>query len=55
MLIQITSTYFCCGVVFNNERIIRCAPIVKYMLDWNAERFYDYCIAKHWELAIIPD
>jgi len=52
MLIRITSPYFCCGVVLN-DRIVNCAPIVRYMMGWSAEHFYDYCMSKRWELILM--
>lgn len=50
-LIQISSGYFCAGVVIENDLVIEAAPIVMYMKGWSHERVISYCRRKHW-LAI---
>ena len=42
-LIQLTSNYFCCAVVAMNGVIIEAAPIVSYMIGWDANKFVSYC------------
>jgi len=51
-LIQITSPYFCAGVVLKNNVCIKAAPIVKYMKykKWNTEQITDYCRWKKWKI-----
>ena len=50
MILQIDSGYFCAGVVLDNDRVQRTAPIVKYMLGWTLQRVRDYCERKSWRL-----
>lgn len=46
-LIRITSSYFCCGVIAKNGKITETAPIVKYMIGWDAQKFVNYCKSKN--------
>lgn len=49
-LIRVTSSYFCAGVIAKNEIIINAAPILKYMIGWNAITFKNYCIKKGFKI-----
>lgn len=50
-LIQITAPHFCAGLVAKDGRVIRAAPIIKYMRGWTGQQVADYCREKgwHWE------
>jgi len=53
-LIRITSTYFCCGVEFNEKyKVVKTAPIVKWMKNKEWKFIYDYCKKKGWKLEIL--
>lgn len=41
-LLRIDAPRFCCGVVLRGDRVIRAAPIVRYLLGWNARRLTRY-------------
>lgn len=50
---QIDSGYFCAGVVVDDlGRVIRAAPIVKYMRGWTLKQVEDYCREKRWTLRL---
>ncbi len=51
MMLQITSPYFCAGVIIKEKT----APILKYMLDWNENRIRFYCSQKNWKVEEIED
>lgn len=53
MLVQITSYYFCTGLVVKDDIVVRAAPILKYMLYWSLGRSEEYCRKKGWKLLII--
>jgi len=42
-LVQITSRWFCAGVVLDADVVIEAAPIIKYMKGWSRERVVAYC------------
>jgi hypothetical protein len=46
---QITSRYFCAGIDFLNNVVVRTAPILSYMLGWSWERVTYFCKSKGWE------
>lgn len=47
---QITSPYFCAGVVFNKHMVVvEAAPIIKYMKGWFWADVVDYCNKKGWD------
>ena len=48
---QINAPHFCAGVETRGEKIIRTAPILKYMRGWKAERMIDYCREKGWTVV----
>jgi hypothetical protein len=49
-LLQITSNYFCAGLVSTHGRITLAAPIIKYMKGWPFRKVSGYCDKKHWQL-----
>jgi hypothetical protein len=51
MLVQITSPWFCAGVVVGETA----APIVKYMATWSLEAIEAYCRKRSWHLTIVED
>ena len=53
MLVQITSSYFCAGIILENGICIEAAPIVKYMKGWDRPKIRDYCKYKKWSAKII--
>jgi hypothetical protein len=48
-LLQITSNYFCAGVVVQDGAVTRAAPILKYMRGWTIKRVRTYCKIKDWD------
>jgi hypothetical protein len=49
-LLTIDAPHFYCGVLRNNDRVIRAAPIVRYLLGWNADRLKRYCAKRGWRI-----
>lgn len=48
-LVRISASYFTAGVVVRDERVVRAAPILKYMLGWPRTRVLSYARAKGWK------
>jgi len=47
--LQISSDRFIAGVEFERDKVVRAAPIVKYMRGWSRKRVLDYCDKKGWK------
>ena len=47
-LIQITAEHFCAGVEIEHNKVVRAAPIIKYMKGWYPDEIFDYCDRKGW-------
>lgn len=52
ILYQITSDYFCAGVVVE-DRVTVTAPILHYMLGWTLDRVKAYCFKKGFTISRI--
>lgn len=53
-LLQISSGYFCAGIVVSQFGVvIRAAPILRYMLGWNSKRVHKYCHVKDWHISVV--
>ena len=50
-LIVIDAPHFYAGVVLQDGRVVRFAPIVKYMRGWSRQQVLDYCRRKHWQVS----
>jgi hypothetical protein len=48
-MIRIESPYFVAGVIVQGDKVIRAAPIVKYMFGWTATKVVEYCKKKGWK------
>lgn len=48
-MLRITSNHFCAGVVLRNGRVVRAAPILKYMIGWNELRVLSYARMRGWK------
>ena len=49
---MIDAPHFCCGVVLRGDRVIRAAPIVRYLLGWNVRRLTRYGEEQGWRIEI---
>lgn len=49
MFIQISSRYFCAGVVLLDGVVIATAPILKYMNGWSLNAVRCYIVRKGWK------
>jgi hypothetical protein len=48
MLYRVTSNYFCAGLIMRNGKVVRAAPIIKYMKGWNIVRIRQYAARRNW-------
>jgi hypothetical protein len=48
-MIRIDSGYFCAGVDLEDDRVVKAAPIVKYMVGWTRRKVESYCRKKNWK------
>lgn len=55
MLAQISTSYFCAGLILKEEVCIKAAPIIKYMIGWNRCKIREYCIKKNYKIIIIDN
>lgn len=51
--IRLTSHYFCAGVVLGQKRVIRAAPILKYMKGWTRDEVLRYARNKRWKIDLL--
>ena len=54
MMIRIVAPHFVAGVVLT-DRVIRTAPIVKYMIGWEPGRVRTYARSKGWQTQILEE
>lgn len=47
---QLTAPTFCAGLVLNGTIVIRAAPIIAYMIGWQAARVRLYVERRGWKL-----
>jgi len=54
MLYRITSRYFVCGIVIDDNYVVRvAAPIMKWAIGKRIEDVLHWCYSKHMHVAII--
>lgn len=49
-VIAIDGDYFYAGIVAKDGKVIAAAPIIKYMIDWDAQMVFDYCKKKKFKI-----
>ena len=49
---RIVAPYFVAGIEFDHLRVKKCAPIVRYMIEWSFLKVTSYCEKKKWEYEI---
>lgn len=54
ILIQVTAPHFVAGVVAWNGRIQEAAPILRYMVGWDAQKFTSYTAKRGWSWKKSP-
>lgn len=54
-LAQITSHYFCCGILLREDIVVDAAPIVGYMRGWTRGRVRAYVEKKRWAVSVIVE
>ncbi len=52
-LLSIDAPHFYCGLVLSNDRVVRAAPIVRYMVGWPRRRVEGYCRARNWRIETV--
>jgi hypothetical protein len=53
MLATIDAPHFYCGIVLQDDRVVKAADIVKYMRGWPRARVRDYCSGKGWKVSVV--
>ncbi len=48
MLVRVVSHWFVAGLVIEDKKVVRAAPILKYMLGWSLQRVLRKCASEHW-------
>lgn len=54
-LIVIDARHFYTMVILEDDRVVKAADIVKYMLGWNVKKVQDYCRFKDWKADVYPN
>ncbi len=54
-LIQVTSPYFCAGIVLQKNTVTVAAPIIKYMKGWSLHKVENYCANKRWKVIVVKE
>lgn len=54
VLVRITAPHLVAGLQARDGRVVRAAPILRYMLGWDGSRLADYCERKGWTWEIVP-
>jgi hypothetical protein len=49
--VRVVARHFVAGLVAVDGRVVRAAPILRYMLGWDGARVATYVQAKGWEWA----
>ena len=52
-LYQITSSYFCAGIITKNKIIIKAAPIIKWTVGKSISEIIIHCTKKDWKISCI--
>lgn len=47
-LVTVTAPHFCASVVCRDYKVVRTAPILKYMKGWGLKSIERYCKRKMW-------
>ena len=55
ILLRITAPHFVAGVVIEDGRVVRAAPIVKYMMAWQTWKVRRYVERKGWAAESVED
>lgn len=50
ILFQIKTPKFCAGGEIKNRKIIMAAPIIRFMIDWNVDKAFSYCLKRKWNI-----
>ena len=52
--VQISSSYFCAGIIIRDSICVIAAPIVKWMVGKKRNYLRKYCLKKGWNFYILP-
>lgn len=52
-MLCITAPHFVAAVVLDEGTVVRAAPIVHYMIDWDMETVVKYCKSKNWKVEFV--
>lgn len=48
VVVTIDAPHFNAGIVAENGKVVRAAPIIRYMIGWTGVQVRDYCRKKGW-------
>lgn len=48
-MIAINAPHFYAGLIHESGRVVRAAPIIRYMVGWTGQQVADYCRRKGWK------
>jgi hypothetical protein len=49
-MIRLTSKWFCAAVIIQRDRVVRCAPMLNYMMGWTKQRVLRYARHREWRV-----
>lgn len=49
-MLVIDAPHFYAGLVLEQRRVVRAAPIVAYMVGWDVPRVLRHCLTKGWRV-----
>lgn len=52
-LVQITAPHFVAGLQAEDGRVVRAAPIIKYMIGWDGGGLKSWCHHKGWTYQVV--
>lgn len=50
-LVRIVAPFFVAGIEAQDGRVVRAAPILRYMRGWDGARVASYCASRGWDWA----
>lgn len=52
--LQLYSHHFCAGLVIENDKVKRAAPVLAYMRGWSRAKVEHYATRKRWKVEELP-
>ena len=55
ILLRLTLSSAIAGVELAGGRVVRAAPVIRYMLGWSVRRVQDYCQRRGWRWQLVSE